>query len=97
VQWLPPQAPAASAVPGRLLDSAASRQAIRDAARGPLLAERAAAATGIEPVSAAEKLSQGAAAAGLGDCMKGDYAGGGMGLLSLPFLALAAASGRCAK
>lgn len=32
-----------------------------------------------------------------GDCAKGDYAGGGMGLLSLPFLAAAAARGDCAR
>jgi len=100
--WLSPLPPpsaasAAGAAPGRLLDSAASRQAIRDAARGPLLAERAASATGIEPESAAEKLSKAAAAAGMGDCLKGEYGGGGMGLLSLPFLALAAARGRCAR
>lgn len=30
-----------------------------------------------------------------GDCMKGDYALGGMGLLSLPFLALAVATDAC--
>ena len=30
-----------------------------------------------------------------GDCLKGDYAGGGMGLLSLPFLAAAALRGDC--
>lgn len=30
-----------------------------------------------------------------GDCLKGEFAGGGMGLLSLPFLAVAAVRGDC--
>lgn len=35
------------------------------------------------------------AAAAKGDCMKGEFLGGGMGLLSAPFLAYAAAAGHC--
>lgn len=35
------------------------------------------------------------AATAKGDCLKGEYAGGGMGLLSLPFLAAAALRGDC--
>jgi len=43
----------------------------------------------------AEALARGIAAAHKGDCSKGDYAGSGMGLLSLPFLAAAEALGNC--
>ena len=92
-----PEPPASAPKQERLLDNAATRQAIRDAARGPLLSERAATATGIAPVTAAERLSNGAAAAAKGDCGKGEFAGGGMGLLSLPFLVAAAATGQCAR
>jgi hypothetical protein len=35
------------------------------------------------------------AAAAKGDCTKGQFVGGGMGLLSLPFLAVAAVRGDC--
>jgi hypothetical protein len=35
------------------------------------------------------------AASAKGDCLKGEYLGGGMGLLSAPFLAFAAAAGHC--
>jgi hypothetical protein len=35
------------------------------------------------------------AASAKGDCIKGEYFGGGMGLLSAPFLAYAAAAGNC--
>lgn len=42
-----------------------------------------------------QQLPNDVAAAGKGDCIKGDYAGAGMGLLSLPFLAYAAAAGNC--
>lgn len=48
-------------------------------------------------MSANERLANNVREAGKGDCAKGEYAGGGMGLLSLPFLAIAAAAGNCAK
>ena len=41
----------------------------------------------------AEGVKQGAK----GDCLKGEFAGSGGGLLSLPALAYAAAAGKCAK
>ena len=41
-------------------------------------------------------LAQGIDAAHKGDCMKGQYLGGGMGLLSAPFLLAAEALGNCA-
>jgi hypothetical protein len=98
-QWVAaapePPASAASAPPDeRLLDSTATRAAIRLAGRSPLLHERAAVATGqgIErgDTALAEQVSQ----AGLPDCMKTPVPGG---LLGLPVLAVQAARGKCAK
>jgi len=43
-----------------------------------------------------QALAQDIAAAHKNDCMKGDYAGAGMGLLSAPFLLAAEAMGKCA-
>ncbi len=91
-------ASAPSAPLGSILDTEATRAAILAVARGPLLSERVAAATGIAPVAGAnERLAHGVDAAHHGDCMQGDFAGGGGGLLSLPFLAIAAATGKCSK
>jgi len=97
-----PAAPAASAANApaglpSLLDTEATRRAIRESARAPSLAGRAAAASD-EPqrTSPQERLGNDVKSAGKGDCLKSEYAGTGMGLLSLPFLALAAARGACA-
>lgn len=90
------QAPAPPAS-GPLLNNAATRAAIRQAGAQPLLAERAAAATGIPLVRVHEALHDDIKRAGKGDCLKGDYPGGGAGLLSLPALAMAAATGECAQ
>jgi hypothetical protein len=49
----------------------------------------------LPPPPPAEALARGIDAAHKGDCSKGDYAGGGMGLLSLPFLVAAEALGNC--
>jgi hypothetical protein len=93
-----PPASAPSVPMASILDTEATRAAIRAVARGPLLSERVAAATGIAPAAGAnERLSNGVEAARHGDCMHGDYPLGGAGLLSLPFLAYAAATGQCAK
>lgn len=81
----------------RLLDSQASRQAIREAVRQPLLAERTASATGLAVQSQAQRMADAASAAGKGDCSKGQYVGGGMGVLSLPFWLGAAVSGQCGR
>jgi len=92
----PASAPSASIA--SILDTDATRAAILAVARGPLLSERVAAATGIAPAAGPnERLAQGVDAAKHGDCLKGDYPFGGGGLLSLPFLAVAAATGKCAK
>jgi len=92
-------ASAASAPPRTaLLDTPESRAAIRALARQPLLSERAASATGIPlPIGKEQKLANGVDAAKYGDCSKGEYALGGMGLLSLPFYVAAELSGKCAK
>jgi hypothetical protein len=86
-----PSAPASA--PRLVLDPEATRLAIRAVARDPSpsgLARSADAAPG-----ANERLAQGLAAAQKGDCMKGEFAGGGGGLLSLPFLIAAEAMGKC--
>lgn len=91
--------PAASAEPSpSLLDTPATRRAIRDSARAPSLGDRLARSRD-EPdrVGPAERLANGVKSAGKGDCLKGDFAGSGMGLLSLPFLVVAEARGDCAK
>ena len=85
-----PDAPASAAEPQRsLLETEASRRAIRESA--------AAIRDASERGGANERLAAGIKGAGKGDCSKGDYPGGGMGLLSLPFLAAAVATGNCAK
>ena len=93
-------APPASApvVPPSLLDTEATRRAIRSSAHAVSLGEQLAASRE-EPkrLSTNDRLAIGVHEAGKGDCAKGEYAGAGMGILSLPFLAVAAAAGNCAK
>lgn len=93
----PPPAASAEQIPS-LLDTQATRRAIRESARAPSLGDQLARSRE-EPdrVGAQERLAHGVKSAGRGDCLKGEYAGGGMGLLSLPFLAIAEARGDCAK
>jgi hypothetical protein len=95
-----PPEPAASvpdALPS-LIDTDATRRAIRASARTPSLGDELARSRE-EPArqSPADRLAHGVKSAGKGDCAKGEYAGAGMGLLSLPFLAAAALGGDCAK
>lgn len=85
-------------VSGSLLTSEATRRAIRQAARAPVLAERAASASqdpGRE--TAQQRLGREVAQTAYGNCLKGEYPGSGMGLLSLPFYLAAQASGKCRK
>lgn len=83
---------------GSLLTSEATRRAIQQATRAPLLSERAASAS-LDPgrETTQQRLSREMARAGHGDCLKGEFAGAGMGLLSLPFLLAAEAGGKCRK
>lgn len=90
-----PAASAASSPPTeRLLDSAATHAAIRQAGRLPLLQERAAAATGDRIARTDTGLAGGVAAAGLADCMRDPVPGG---ILGIPLIAVQVARGKCAK
>ncbi len=86
-------ADAASAVPRPA--SAALRLVLpTGAATGPLLSERAAAATGLALERQDQALGQGVAGAAHRDCLRDGVPGG---LLGLPLLAYQAAAGRCAR
>jgi len=81
-----------------ILNSDATRRALRDVARQRSFADRANQdLQGPAPSTFDSKLSAGVAGAAHGDCMKGQFKGNNMGLLSLPALAIAAASGECAR
>ncbi len=75
---------------GRLLDSAAGREAVQSAARQGLVWPQIHAQREDPPASGMREAAQ-------GDCMKGEFKGGGMGLLSLPMLAAAALKGECSR
>lgn len=93
-------ASAASGPTGRdLLYGAATQRAIRQSTQGqPLLAERAdRASQAPDKVDASTQLGNEMMKGATGDCLKGEYAGGGMGLLSAPFWLLAEARGKCRR
>ena len=94
-----PAAEAAAPAPaGGLLDSEASRRAIREAARQRSTGEMGAQATGEKaPVSEQERMGQEIARGARGDCLKGEFAGSGMGLLSLPFWLMAELREKCRR
>lgn len=102
-----PTAPAAPSEPQQaaspspaplILNSDATRRALRDVARNRSFADRANQDIQGPARSAFEsKMGAGVAGAAHGDCMKGQFKGSNMGLLSLPALALAAANGECAR
>ena len=104
LQWSAPAAeapPAAAPAPtasapsrGRLLDNAATQAAIREAARQPLLSERAASATGIVPRTQAQRLSEGVGQSAKSDCLRDSSPAG---LLALPWLAARVISGDCPR
>lgn len=90
--------PAAAGAGGSLLDSEATRQAVREAARKPSLAELGAQASGESaPLSEQQRLGREIARGAIGDCLKGEYAGSGMGLLSLPFWLMAELRDKCRR
>ena len=92
----PPQAAAPPAAAPLVLDSEATRRAIRDVARQRSFADRANQDLHGPARSAFDTpLGAGVAGAARGDCMRGQFKGSNMGLLSLPMLALAAAQGDC--
>ena len=88
----------------RLLDTEATRMAIRQSARQPLLHERTAQATGMPIQRTDTALGAAVAEAGTPDCLKDGQAASGQvgpiglgGILGLPFLAARIATGKCAK
>jgi len=100
-EWVQPPAPvavapsasAASAPPAeRLLDTEATRIAIRQSARQAVLHERTAQAMGEDISRTDTGLAGGVASAGKPDCAKLQAPGG---LLGLPILAAMVASGKC--
>jgi hypothetical protein len=93
----PASSPPLAAPTGNLLETGASRRALSRAAREPNLASRVDAQVGVHSPTAVQQLPSAIQQAGKGDCLKGDYPGAGMGLLSAPFLAAALASGNCAQ
>lgn len=94
----PEPAAGASAPPReRLMDSAATRAAIRQAGRTALLSERAASAIDQPWVSPRDGEARAIARSAKGDCLKGEFGGAGMGLLSVPFFVVAELRGQCAR
>mgnify|MGYP003593149805 CR=1 FL=1 len=96
---LPADAPASQALaepPPSLMDGEATRRAIRAAAREPGLAAQAG-RQGPALRTPDERLGDQVQRSAKGDCLKGEYLGGGMGLLSLPFLAAAALRDQCRR
>ena len=92
----PPQAAAPPIAAPLVLDTEATRRAIRDVARQRSFADRANQDLHGPARSAFDTpLGAGVAGAARGDCMRGQFKGSNMGLLSLPMLALAAAQGEC--
>ncbi|WP_431102156.1 hypothetical protein [Roseateles noduli] len=96
----PAPASAASGATGRdLMYGAATQRAVRQSTRGqPLLAERAdQASLAPDKIDASTKLGNEMMKGASGDCLKGEFAGGGAGLLSAPFWLLAEARGKCRR
>ncbi|MEO8124354.1 MAG: hypothetical protein ABI633_09925 [Burkholderiales bacterium] len=93
---LPAQAAASSAGPLRpgILDSPATRQAILDAARAPSLAELPGTS---RRAGQTQQLGSAIASGAHGDCDKGEFVGGAMGLLTLPFWVVAKLRGDCGR
>jgi len=95
-----PPASSASGPSGRdLMYGAATQRAIRQGTQGqPLLAERAdQASLAPDKIDASTRLGKEMMKGATGDCLKGDFAGGGAGLLSAPFWLLAEARGKCRR
>lgn len=78
---------------------AATQHAVRQSTQGqPLLAERMdQASLAPEKIDASTKLGKEMMKGATGDCLKGEFAGAGAGLLSLPFWVLAEARGKCRR
>ncbi|WP_431048250.1 hypothetical protein [Roseateles sp. L2-2] len=82
-----------------LMYGSATQRAVRQSTQGqPLLAERAdTASLAPDKIDASTKLGNEMMKGAGGDCLKGEFAGAGAGLLSLPFWVLAEARGKCRR
>jgi hypothetical protein len=81
-----------------LLHTEATRRAVQQAARERGTSSQARASLGQEDgATPADRLGQAVKQAGKGDCLKGEFAGAGMGLLSLPFLLAAELMEKCSR
>lgn len=81
-----------------LLESAGTRRAAAAAAAKPGVGELGRVATGqAQPLSRQEQLAHSVGRAAVGDCLKGEFAGAGMGILSVPFFAWAELAGHCRR
>lgn len=83
--------PASGPLP-RLLDSEATRRALRQSALETPTGPQQALAENSQ-----QRLERGVKGSANGDCLKGEFMGGGMGLLSAPFWLLAEARGKCSR
>ena len=63
----------------------------------PITEQAALASQAPKKLSSTERLGRQIQSAADGDCLKGEFAGAGMGLLSLPFWAIAEARGKCRR
>jgi len=100
VMTAPAAASAASGPTGRdLMYGSATQRAVRQSTQGqPLLAERAdQASLAPDRIDASTRLGNDMMKGATGDCLKGEFAGAGAGLLSLPFWVLAEARGKCRR
>ncbi len=89
---------AAQAPRPSLLDAPGTRRAVAATAATPGLGELGRVASGqLAAASRQEQLANRIERTALGDCLKGEFAGAGMGVLSLPFFAWAEASGSCRR
>jgi hypothetical protein len=87
---------AAMARSSRLIDSDATRQALR-AIAGEKRWHDDNAASASAYRGPQQRLQQGIAHAARGDCLRGEFDGAGMGLLGTPLLALALLNDRCRR
>lgn len=91
-------APSPVSPPPLRLNSEAIRRALRDEARQRSFADQATQdLRGPVPSAFDTPLAARVAGAAHGDCLRGQFKGSQMGLLSLPALALAAAKGECGR
>lgn len=81
----------------QFLDAPHSQRALAQAARTATPAAQAMQALPHGGPTTQEQLAHGLQQARHGDCAKGEFKGGGMGLLSLPALAAAMARGECSR